>query len=119
MEKRCFRCGEIKPITDFYTHREMRDGRLNKCKECTRNDVRNNYSANIEKYRQYDRDRGYRPGPKYKVSARMATRCLDRKPCVICGNAKVEAHHPDYSKPLDVIWLCKKHHGEIHRRNDP
>ena len=23
---------------------------------------------------------------------------------------KVEAHHPDYTKPLQVVWLCKAHH---------
>jgi hypothetical protein len=36
---------------------------------------------------------------------------LKRKPC-ICGELKVEAHHKDYSKPLEVMWLCKKHHME-------
>ena len=30
-----------------------------------------------------------------------------------CG-APGEAHHPDYSKPLEVIWLCRLHHGEVH-----
>lgn len=30
--------------------------------------------------------------------------------CSICGNEDVEAHHEDYSKPLEVVWLCKKHH---------
>lgn len=33
-----------------------------------------------------------------------------------CGDPKSEAHHPDYSKPLDVMWLCRKHHGEMHRK---
>lgn len=37
---------------------------------------------------------------------------LKRLPCVVCGNLKSEAHHPDHSKPLDVVWLCKKHHKE-------
>lgn len=33
-----------------------------------------------------------------------------------CGETKVQAHHPDYSKPLEVIWLCVKHHMELHRK---
>jgi ribosomal protein S27AE len=35
---------------------------------------------------------------------------LKRKPCEVCGAETVEAHHADYSKPLDVRWLCKPHH---------
>lgn len=35
---------------------------------------------------------------------------LKQLPCFQCGNTKSEAHHEDYSKPLDVIWLCKQHH---------
>lgn len=38
-----------------------------------------------------------------------------KKPCMICGNITVEGHHEDYSKPLEVLWLCKKHHHEKHR----
>lgn len=38
-----------------------------------------------------------------------------KKPCVICG-LKAQAHHHDYTKPLDVIWLCSKHHSEEHKR---
>lgn len=33
-----------------------------------------------------------------------------RKPCDICGAEKVDAHHPDYSDYLSVMWLCRKHH---------
>lgn len=36
------------------------------------------------------------------------------KPCVCWCGKKAEAHHEDYSKPLDVVWLCKKHHMERH-----
>ena len=39
---------------------------------------------------------------------------LTRTPCHVCGEEKVEGHHPDYSRPLDVVWLCKKHHLELH-----
>jgi len=41
---------------------------------------------------------------------------LIRKPCEICGNPKVEAHHEDYSKPLEVVWLCKPHHFQADAR---
>lgn len=32
-----------------------------------------------------------------------------------CGSQKVEAHHNDYSKPLEVVWLCRKCHADLHR----
>jgi hypothetical protein len=42
---------------------------------------------------------------------------IEKQPCLVCNNSKVEAHHPDYSQPLVFIWLCRKHHGEVHRKN--
>ncbi len=40
---------------------------------------------------------------------------LDRKPCEKCGKS-AQAHHEDYTKPLEVVWLCSKHHSELHVR---
>jgi ribosomal protein S27AE len=39
---------------------------------------------------------------------------LTKEPCLFCGEEKVHAHHRDYSKPLDVIWLCPKCHNRLH-----
>ncbi len=39
---------------------------------------------------------------------------LTRKPCEVCGSLNSQGHHEDYSKPLDVIWYCPKHHAERH-----
>lgn len=42
---------------------------------------------------------------------------LARQPCEVCGEPKSEGHHDDYTKPLEVRWLCKRHHVEWHRSN--
>lgn len=55
-----------------------------------------------------------------KVTARSALNHairdgrLSRQPCEVCGGA-AQAHHHDYSKPLEVRWLCRAHHAEEHR----
>ena len=128
--KTCFKCGKQKLITEFYKHPMMRDGHLNKCKKCAKEDSRKNRRAKIETYREYDRNRGNRLSrediramrarhpdwtrahnavQKAKMSGKLA-----KKPCEICGASFVHAHHEDYSKPLDVIWLCPKHHRWVH-----
>lgn len=60
----------------------------------------------------------YRAKKKYpeKVKARslliraIKSGKLKRLPCEVCGIEKSEGHHKDYSKPLDVEWLCSYHH---------
>ena len=39
---------------------------------------------------------------------------LIKENCSICNSPDSEAHHPDYSKPLEVVWLCRLHHVELH-----
>lgn len=42
---------------------------------------------------------------------------VKKMPCRECGSVDSQAHHSDYNKPLDVIWLCSKHHHEWHSQN--
>jgi hypothetical protein len=39
---------------------------------------------------------------------------ITRQPCSICGDPKAQAHHDDYAKPLEIRWLCVKHHTQFH-----
>ncbi|MGI9143639.1 MAG: hypothetical protein ACR2IJ_10675 [Fluviibacter sp.] len=133
--KRCFKCGVEKPVEFFYRHPQMADGHLGKCKDCTKHDVAQNYQARRQQYAEYERNRFQRPERKEKavgyhrnaalrnpekafarhaISNAIRDGRLHRKPCEVCGNAKSEGHHPDYSKPLSVMWLCRKHHLEQH-----
>ena len=132
MLKTCFKCGEEKPITEFYKHPQMADERLGKCKPCAKTDVAQNYRRNRDHYAAYERERFQRPERKQAVRRCLANRDpvkrkatyltsnairdgrLIRQPCEVCRAEKVEAHHDDYSKPLDVRWLCRKHHLEHH-----
>jgi hypothetical protein len=133
--KRCFKCKRTLELTEFYRHPMMGDGHLGKCRECTRRDVSENYRAKVERYRAYERDRFKDPkrranALKYAKAARklhpekalahrrvayaVRTGKLRSQPCEVCGAKKTQAHHDDYSKPLDVRWLCFRHHREHH-----
>lgn len=53
-----------------------------------------------------------------QVATAIEKGMLTKKPCEVCGSLKVHAHHEDYSKPLEIIWLCQKHHAKAHRLYD-
>lgn len=130
--KTCFKCGQAKPKEDFYRHAAMGDGYLGKCKECAKADERNRRRTNPEKLSEYERARFADPERKRQMAQcakrrdpaktkanRAASNAirggrLVRQPCERCGSLTVEAHHEDYSKPLEVRWLCFKHHREAH-----
>lgn len=37
-----------------------------------------------------------------------------KKPCMVCGDTNVQAHHLNYNYPRIVDWLCRAHHLELH-----
>lgn len=132
--KICFKCQNIKPLTDFYKHSQMLDGYLNKCKECNKKDVRENRKDKVNYYREYDRLRGNRitkekikeRGLKYpakKLALTLVNNLLragkiSRQPCEECeSTTHVHAHHDDYAKPFDVRWLCAAHHSQWHKKH--
>ena len=53
---------------------------------------------------------------KCMVASALRRGELIRQPCSICGDPRSQAHHPNYAEPLNVIWLCKRHHTEIHSK---
>lgn len=58
-----------------------------------------------------------RRGVYNAVAAAKRKGTLLKQDCSACG-AKAEAHHNDYSKPLEVVWLCRRHHQLVHGKPD-
>lgn len=122
--KNCGRCKKEKPLSEFNKDKYSKTGYRSQCKECMtaeRLRLRDHYkewrSTDERKsiYRQYRKARYEKD--RLKIKARNASRVLKRMPCEVCGNEKVEAHHDDYAKPLNVRWLCQAHHKQWHRDN--
>ena len=135
MRKTCFKCGKALPLTEFYPHPRMADGHLNKCKDCTRSDTMQNRRKRADYYRQYDRSRSDLPHrvarrnetcmrerveepQKYRARTAANNALKDgrirREPCHFCGaTTDLEMHHPDYSRPLRVYWLCRLCHRKL------
>lgn len=135
LTKKCRDCKKIKPYSQFRKNILVKSGYINSCNDCRNKYEREHHRDN------YDREKAHlkaikrtlsgkskectkRMQTKYpeKYKARYTTKhaiksgLIEKRPCEICNDVKSECHHPDYSKPLEVRWLCKKHHMELHRK---
>lgn len=73
-----------------------------------------------ERYKEYRRREKQRHPERHQARTILGNAVRDgkihRQPCAICGTTEnVHGHHPDYSRPLNVVWLCATHHGEEHQ----
>lgn len=135
--KRCSKCKTEKPFELFYKNKAMRDGYCNYCISCLkkryvskRDTPYHERQLSLKRGRYQERkakgdyDNLYqrkklkspeRVKARNALSYAIASGKLIKQPCTVCGDTKVQAHHTDYSKPLDVTWLCIKHHMQQHR----
>lgn len=81
---------------------------------------------NKEKYRlivkrhaeSYKKRNNHKIKARRKVAYAMSVGKIKKENCKICKAENSEAHHNDYDKPLNVIWLCQKCHKKEHRKKD-
>lgn len=138
-KKKCFKCNLVLPMIEFYKHNKMSDGHLNKCKVCTKNDVKTNESKLrldpewVLKEKKRGRDKYHRLGYKglYKPTTEkkreimkkhlqkfpekgLATKYTEIYLTKLGG---VHLHHWSYNQEdwLDIIELTIKDHGFLHR----
>lgn len=132
--KVCTKCKEIKPISLFSADKYKRDGKSSNCKACrsahekmcqrpperkiTKKKWTQTPAGKASSRRSIQRYHDADPRRKNAVAAvyrAVRDGKLLKRPCRVCGTDKrVEGHHPDYDKVLDVIWLCAPHHRQLH-----
>lgn len=130
--KTCPQCNQEKALSDYQLHCGNYHGACKACKKVKRQQRsveinKTSYAwrkANRDKTREYNRK--YRAKNKHKQHAHIIVELavksgeLKRKSCEVCNKlykkeVLAEAHHCDYSKPLEVQWLCSPHHRAWHR----
>ena len=143
MNKWCYACNKTLTLNDFYKCKSTKDGLASACKKCSvrlyKEYRHKNIEASREKKRKYyityyaaNRERlllkaknrkRNRPHERARDTLSKAVkRGHIKKPnkCSDCGfvldKKKIHGHHHDYSKPLDVVWLCRSCHWKLHRK---
>lgn len=116
MIKICSKCKRELDISNFYKKgwRNRQEYR-SECKDC----YREYGKSPIRKKYLSTPDRQRKKKIKDMVHNRVVSGAIIKMPCMACGDLSVEAHHPDYNKPFEIVWLCDKHHKEKHGQCRP
>ena len=129
--KRCSRCKQEKPTTEFHRDKSQASGLSYACKTCRREQHRENRETYRAANRRYEATHAdtrrvqkidYRANNPDKARARDAVhravragRLTRPNTCERCdASGPVHGHHGDYSKPLAVQWLCSICHALAH-----
>lgn len=89
------------------------------CRACNAQRLRDHRASNqgwsTKKNRKWGDQNPEKRRAHKRVEYALKTGRLIRQPCERCGTERAQAHHDDYSRPLEVTWLCQAHHRQRHR----
>jgi hypothetical protein len=106
----------LKTISDAYRKRSNNIITIDEIRSFydTRTDM--TYATWRPEYKEWallPEERTRRASARQKLTMAVRSGDVIKMPCSVCGDDNSEAHHPDYDKPLEVVWVCRKHHEEI------
>lgn len=118
-EYECTACGEFFAADRFYKDPRRVDGLKSHCKPCFATSSKHPERLDKERARARSKNKSLEARVRALVNRAVKLDLLKRpETCPSCSSAarRVEAHHADYSKPLDVTWLCSQCHADAHVR---